>query len=935
MRMSTPDHVQESLRQYQRRDPELYLELQGKFATAAAADLRSHAARAIEGLTGRRGIGAPATTMAVVDRSLVETIVRPNARPVMVIQDNKVTLGFLGADSQVWAGRIGAAKAVLDRVIPAVGRVEVGNNADFDWVGTGWLVASDIIVTNRHVAREFGRAGSSGFTFRPGVNGGPMSSRIDFLEEDQRFGASEYAVSGILWIAPANQPDVAFLRVTRSGVQPALPTVIDLASAVGSDDFIATIGYPARDPRVPDQDLVLRIFGDVYDKKRLAPGQIMTVSGDELEHDCSTLGGNSGSALVSLRTGEAVGLHFSGLYMQANFAVPAPKLRDLLEQVKRNELPGVLPPNITPAPPAPPALSAAPAIQALGNGTYTLQLNIPIEITVKVGAPVLPGAAAALPAASSTTPGLATGVPADAYESALQMAREQLKANPDVLSVRLGYRFKRGWITDERVVVIEVKDKQSVSELRRNGKSLLPAQFGLVGVDVRTGSLRDQLEHVGIDLDVLEARPRPGAYHEPPDLSLDLVHERMKATFHVSPDSGFPNLKQFFGRVQHHLTATIYEWEKNHVSDALANAILGSGATLRMVTQKNGTAEAVADMQSRVGRLFSHVFASVGAGRLFPSAYHIKVASRDDTEFWLSSGNWKDSNQADIDPAGDHSTQITPLRQHNREWHAIVENAALATMFKAFIAFDFAEAQRVPLEEGVAIALPDVFVPEEVFTEGLERVAVRYFAPLQIDRDLEVQPLLTPDRDTRGRRMFMRHALQMMAKATTTLYVQNQSFNLLDDNVEEFEEFFKALVDKQRSGVDVRVIFRDSREFGSGNAAKQQQLLERIKDFGLDTDAVKLQRKCHTKGIIVDATEVMLGSHNLTNEGALFNRDASLLVRDPEVARYFQEIFLFDWETLATQEADELVGGLRIAAPGEATPPGFRRISLAEMLGES
>ena len=79
----------------------------------------------------------------------------------------------------------------------------------------------------------------------------------------------------------------------------------------------------------------------------------------------------------------------------------------------------------------------------------------------------------------------------------------------------------------------------------------------------------------------------------------------------------------------------------------------------------------------------------------------------------------------------------------------------------------------------------------------------------------------------------------------------------------------------------------------------------------------------------------MLGSHNITNQGSLFNRDASLLVRDPEVAGYFEKVFLFDWNTLATQETDELVGGMRIAQPGEETPLGFRRVSLAELLGES
>src|SRR6185503_14493504 len=121
----------------------------------------------------------------------------------------------------------------------------------------------------------------------------------------------------------------------------------------------------------------------------------------------------------------------------------------------------------------------------------------------------------------------------------------------------------------------------------------------------------------------------------------------------------------------------------------------------------------------------------------------------------------------------------------------------------------------------------------------------------------------------------------------------------------------------------------------ASNGPSQQKLLERLKDFGFNTDFIKVQVGCHTKGIIVDGKEVMLGSHNFTNMGSLFNRDASLLIRDEKVAEYFEQIFLFDWKTLATQQADELVGGMRIAQPGEETPLGFRRVSLNELLGES
>ena len=95
------------------------------------------------------------------------------------------------------------------------------------------------------------------------------------------------------------------------------------------------------------------IFGDVYDKKRLAPGQVTEARPDVVLHDCSTLGGNSGSVVLDLATGEAVGLHFAGRFLEANYAVPAAVVAARLEQVLRPKPPG--------RPPARPHRRSAPA----------------------------------------------------------------------------------------------------------------------------------------------------------------------------------------------------------------------------------------------------------------------------------------------------------------------------------------------------------------------------------------------------------------------------------------------------------------------------------------------------------------------------------------------------------------------------------------------
>ncbi len=483
----TPDQLDAVIRQFADKDPALYEELKNT--------VEQPSLEAMEVATRRVAFASalPPPTLPeaveLTERRGLESIIRPRARPVLAIRDNRTTIEFLGPDSEIWRSRIETAAPILDRVIPAVGRVEVANHPDFTWLGTGWLIADDIIVTNRHVAQEFGRRGANGFTFRAGLNGGPMTSRVDFLEEDQRFNSLEYAVNSILFIAPSSEPDVAFLRLIRPQTSRPLPPAIALAEEITGDETIATIGYPARDSRVPDQDLVLSIFGDVYEKKRLAPGNIISVDANELKHDCSTLGGNSGSPAVDLLTGRAVGLHFSGLFMEANFAVPAPKVRELLTRVQRGEVVATTNGQNGNKPAAQPQ---SPSV-VTGANTFTLQLNVPIEVTVKVGA----ATAGAASQVSATTPAV-NG--ADGMQQALAAAREAFAGDPDVTEIRLGYRFKRGWITDERVVVVETRNKLSATELAATGKQPLPSQILGVGVDVRTAALRDQLESLGVDM---------------------------------------------------------------------------------------------------------------------------------------------------------------------------------------------------------------------------------------------------------------------------------------------------------------------------------------------------------------------------------------------------------------------------------------------------
>lgn len=255
----------------------------------------------------------------------LEAIVLPVGRPALLIQNGT----YATPTSNVWKARLESSRQLLESVIPSVGRIEVKNHPNYEWVGTGWVVADGVVVTNRHVAQEFSRKANGAIEFAVNHENRETRPRIDLREEYRQSDEIEFRVVRVLYIEESPGPDIAFLEVAFSGATPT-PQPIPLASSVSAGANVAVIGYPAWDGRRNDPAVMKEVFDDIYDVKRLQPGTIVTEASEIITHDCSTLGGNSGSPLIDLTTGEAVGLHFSGHYLQKNKAVSAPVVHNRL-----------------------------------------------------------------------------------------------------------------------------------------------------------------------------------------------------------------------------------------------------------------------------------------------------------------------------------------------------------------------------------------------------------------------------------------------------------------------------------------------------------------------------------------------------------------------------------------------------------------------------
>ena len=299
-------------------------------AGESAAAVVSRAVREVRGAVLGHGAAGleklakdPDADLSEQEQFGVEAIVLLEGRPALPVQG-----GDFWDPPEEWQSLV-PQRAAIRESITRVGRIDVTGHPDLDWIGTGFLVAADVVMTNRHVAVEFGRRDGDHWTFRSG-----RSARIDLLEELGGSPALEFAVTEVIGVHEDDDVDLALLRVEATGSGDApLPQPLQIA-AVAPDAVVGrpvyVVGYPAWDGRRNEPEPMRRIFMDVYNVKRLQPGVTVESQTPEivLRHDCSTLGGNSGSPVFDLASHTVVGLHFGGRYGVGNYAVPLWRMVD-------------------------------------------------------------------------------------------------------------------------------------------------------------------------------------------------------------------------------------------------------------------------------------------------------------------------------------------------------------------------------------------------------------------------------------------------------------------------------------------------------------------------------------------------------------------------------------------------------------------------------
>jgi phosphatidylserine/phosphatidylglycerophosphate/cardiolipin synthase-like enzyme len=498
---------------------------------------------------------------------------------------------------------------------------------------------------------------------------------------------------------------------------------------------------------------------------------------------------------------------------------------------------------------------------------------------------------------------------------------------PGVISIRPGYKLENDWPTSQPAIVV-ITSKGA-------GKVELPQQVGGIPVDAREATDVEQVRYQKPQKYAVLAAQHPelnaGAFREfdpdaeagvaeveaagapelmaakphieytgPEGVSLQSVTGKISVLCHASPDAGSPQLKKFVSETQETLTVGLYDFTSEHILDCV-KASLGGGKKLE-ITLDNPALNPTADqsdpatldaLKAALGYSLSAAWALVRSNKdiqqwIFPNAYHIKVAVRDSEAVWLSSGNWNNSNQPDIDPistpGGDDQATA---RKSDRDWHVIIENRDLAGDLEAYLKHDYEVAStHAPVAgPGVAAATPAEAVPESF--RGETTATWTFFKPLSLEEDMTITPLLTPDKG-----VYTSAMLNLLNSADEKLYIQLQYIHPpREDQDPEFADLIGAVTKKIGDGKDVKIILSQYQT--------SHGWLERLQEAGISLDNVKIQNGVHNKGFLVDSKIVALGSQNWSGDGVLRNRDASVIIENRKAAGYYEEIFLHDWDNIA------------------------------------
>jgi cardiolipin synthase len=393
---------------------------------------------------------------------------------------------------------------------------------------------------------------------------------------------------------------------------------------------------------------------------------------------------------------------------------------------------------------------------------------------------------------------------------------------------------------------------------------------------------RNTMNGTSIDTDTASDWMHPRVYKiGQTDLTPPTITFTGEVTTFVSPDNSFDTITTELRKATHSIACNIYEFTNPFLCDELITALKRNvtvtvfleGAPpggidpkeyflLQLIQNQGGIVRfMVSDKENRV-------YARYGFD-------HAKYMVIDNMTVIVESCNWANTG-VPKDPS-----------YGNREWGMVIRNQDVAAVFLQVFSTDSdpSRCDSYPLSKMNATIPPDFFLSKTVpHGDYVSEFTAQTFTGTQT-----ITPVFSPDTSEQL-------LCDAIDTANKTIYIEQ--LYIYKDWGEQPSPLVEHLMNKSAKDVDVRVIMDYHPEY-TDTTQQLNDTKQYLEEHGVQVKFISSAwspfATVHNKGMVIDNTTVLVSSINWNQQSVTLNREAGVLLTNPEAATYYAQVFLSDW----------------------------------------
>ncbi|MBW2597001.1 MAG: lamin tail domain-containing protein [Deltaproteobacteria bacterium] len=353
-----------------------------------------------------------------------------------------------------------------------------------------------------------------------------------------------------------------------------------------------------------------------------------------------------------------------------------------------------------------------------------------------------------------------------------------------------------------------------------------------------------------------------------------------EVTVFVSPDCSLEILQKEI-RSASVLRVNVYLFESQDIEREVIDLLNRGGIVYILI--EGSPVGGISDSEVKILR---HIIEKGGEVRFSnDSLYrlnHAKYALIDSDTIILGSENW---NSGGYPPDGSIG---------NRGWGVVIRDGEIYHDMSSIFEHDWAQGIKVSPSDLPQGSKSDTDEPDD-------RIGYEVFEAKNINGEFTANMIIGPDNS-----LHYETIIETINSAEKTLYIE-QAYIRKDWRNDE-NPYLQSAINAAMQGVEVKVLL-DSMWYNTNEENDNDELCNYLNNLAsqenLNLEARLVRRdgisKIHNKGVIVDGQRVLISSINWNKHSPTYNREVGIIIENPELAAYYTEVFLYDWNLGRTE----------------------------------